>query len=465
MEASQWRESIRNKKVLVLGLAKTGVSVVKHLQALGAIVTVNDFKPLEENKDAQALIEENNARVVAGGHPVSLLDEDFAFMVKNPGIPYTNPMVVRAQEIGLPVYTDIELADKMTDAMLIGITGSNGKTTTTSLVGEMLSKAESLSGESFIGGNIGIPSLDIASKASAADRIILELSSFQLMGTDQFKPHIAAITNIYEAHLDYHGSMEAYISAKWQITANQTADDYLILNADQMPVFGDRTSKATIVPFSATNPQDEGAWFDQESQDFMWHDEVVFNRKDFFLPGHHNLENMLVALAIGKLLGISNEEIKNGVATFHGVKHRLQFVAEIEGRRFYNDSKATNNDASITALDSFKTDQDHVIWLAGGLDRGNDVTELADHMKRVKGMVVFGQAADKFADLGQDQGLSKIEKVEWIEEAVQAAFDMSAVGDTILLSPASASWDQYPNFEVRGDRYIKAVQELENSQN
>jgi UDP-N-acetylmuramoylalanine--D-glutamate ligase len=460
MEASQWRESIRNKKVLVLGLAKTGVSVVKHLQALGAMVTVNDFKPLEENKDAQALIEENNARVVAGGHPVSLLDEDFAFMVKNPGIPYTNPMVVRAQEIGLPVYTDVELADKTTDATIIGITGSNGKTTTTSLVGEMLSKANSLAGESFIGGNIGIPSLDIASKATASDRLILELSSFQLMGTDTFKPHIGVITNIYEAHLDYHGSMENYISAKWQITANQTADDYLILNADQMAVFGDRTSQATIVPFSATTIQKNGAWFDQDSQNFMWHEEVVFNRKDFFLPGQHNIENMLVAVAIGKLLGISNEEIRDGVSTFHGVKHRLQFVAEIEGRRFYNDSKATNNDATITALDSFNQDQDQVIWLAGGLDRGNEVVELADHMKQVKGMVVFGQSAEKFADLGHSEGLASIETVEWIEEAVQAAFNMSSPGDTILLSPAAASWDQYPNFEVRGDRYIKAIKQL-----
>lgn len=460
MEASQWRESVRNKKILVLGLAKTGVSVVQHLQALGAIVTVNDFKPLEENKDAQSLIEENNARVVAGGHPVSLLEEDFAFMVKNPGIPYSNPMVVRAQEIGLPVYTDIELADKMTDATIIGITGSNGKTTTTSLVGEMLGKADSLAGESYIGGNIGIPSLDIASKAEADDRLILELSSFQLMGTDAFKPHIAAITNIYAAHLDYHGSMDGYISAKWHITANQTADDFLILNADQMDVFGDRATKATVVPFSATTIQPDGAWFDQDSQNFMWHDEIVFNRKDFFLPGHHNVENMLVAVAIGKLLRISNEEIKNGVSAFHGVKHRLQFVAEIDGRRFYNDSKATNNDASITALDSFSQKHDNVIWLAGGLDRGNEVTELADHMDRVKGMVVFGQAADKFADLGQSQGLTEIEKVEWIEEAVKAAFDMSAPGDTILLSPASASWDQYPNFEVRGDRYIKSIEDL-----
>lgn len=460
MEASQWRESVRNKKILVLGLAKTGISVAKHLQALGAIITVNDAKPLEENKDAQALIEENNARVVAGGHPVSLLDEDFAFMVKNPGIPYTNPMVVRAQELGLPVYTDIEIADKLTDATIIGITGSNGKTTTTSLVGEMLSQADSLSGDSFIGGNIGIPSLDIASQAKARDRLILELSSFQLMGTKEFKPHIAAITNIYAAHLDYHGSMEDYISAKWQITANQTADDYLILNADQQAVFGERSTKATIVPFSATVAQKDGAWFDQESQNFMWHEEEVFNRKDFFLPGHHNLENMLVAVAIGKLLGISNEEIKNGVSTFHGVKHRLQFVAEIDGRRFYNDSKATNNDASITALDSFNQAQDQVIWLAGGLDRGNEVTELAKHMHQVKGMVVFGQAADKFKALGQSQGLSTIEKVTWIEDAVQAAYNMSEPGDTILLSPASASWDQYPNFEVRGERYIKAIDQL-----
>ncbi len=460
MQASEWRESIRNKKILVLGLAKTGVSVVKHLQALGAIVTVNDFKPLEENKDAQSLIEENNARVVAGGHPVSLLDEDFAFMVKNPGIPYTNPMVVRAEEIGLAVYTDIELADRMTDATIIGITGSNGKTTTTSLVGEMFQQASELTGQTYIGGNIGIPSLDVANSAKEADRIVLELSSFQLMGTSEFKPHIAAITNIYAAHLDYHGSLEEYISAKWRITANQTADDYLILNADQAAIFADRQTKATIVPFSATSVQEEGAWFDQETQNFMWKKEVVFNRKDFFLPGKHNVENMLVSLAIGKLSGMSNDTIRDGAKHFHGVKHRLQFVTEVAGRRFYNDSKATNNDATITALDSFEGPNDRVIWLAGGLDRGNSVDELADHMSNVTSMVVFGQAANKFEALGKDQGLDAVRKVEWIEDAVQAAFELSQPGDTILLSPASASWDQYTNFEVRGDRYIQAIQAL-----
>lgn len=461
MQATEWRESIRNKKILVLGLAKTGISVVKQLQELGAIVTVNDFKPLDENKDAQNLIDENNARVVAGSHPVSLLDEDFAFMVKNPGIPYTNPMVERALEIGLPVYTDIELANKISDATIIGITGSNGKTTTTTLIGEMLKDTSSLPGHTYIGGNIGIPSLDIASQANEADRLVLELSSFQLMGTKDFQPHIAAITNIYEAHLDYHGSLEEYISAKWRITANQTSDDYLILNADQKAVFGDRQTNATIVPFSATSQQAEGAWFDEEAQNFMWKDEIVFNRRDFLLPGKHNIENMLVTLAIGKLLALDNEAILTGVSTFHGVKHRLQFVAEINGRRFYNDSKATNNDASITALDSFRNPGDSVIWLAGGLDRGNAVTELADHMDHVEGLVVFGESADKFADLAKDQSIDKVQKVAFIEDAVKAAYELSNEGDIILLSPASASWDQYLNFEIRGDRYIEAIETLE----
>lgn len=465
MQAAEWRESIRNKKILVLGLAKTGVSVVKHLQALGAIVTVNDFKPLDENKEAQSLIDENNARVVAGSHPVSLLDEDFAFMVKNPGIPYTNPMVVRALEIGLPVYTDVELADKMTDATIIGITGSNGKTTTTSLVGEMLSHASNLEGQSFVGGNIGIPSLDIASQASEADRLILELSSFQLMGTSKFKPHIAAITNIYGAHLDYHGSMEEYISAKWRITANQTSEDYLILNADQKSVFGERQTNATIVPFSSTSQQIDGAWYDQATEKFMWHEEVVLDRRDLLLPGNHNVENMLVTMAVGKLLGVSNEDIKAGLAQFHGVKHRLQFVAEIDGRRFYNDSKATNNDATITALDSFMGPNDRVVWLAGGLDRGNTIDELGAHMDKVHAMVLSGESAEKFQALGQAKGITAIAKAEWIEDAVQKALDLSNEGDIILLSPASASWDQYPNFENRGDRYIKAIEALANPDN
>lgn len=457
METVLTKENIKNKKVIVLGLAVTGISVVRHLLELGALVTVNDWAPLQENKDAQTLIEEN-VRVIAGHHPVDLLDEEFAFMVKNPGISYSNPMVVRALQIGLPIYTDIELAGALTPAMIIGITGSNGKTTTTSLTHAILSKDRAFKGSSYVGGNIGIPALDVALKASADDRITLELSSFQLMGTKHFRPHIAAITNIFSAHLDYHGDLSAYIDAKWQITKNQRADDYLILNFDQ-EILRDRAAAtaAMVVPFSTKEKLSNGAWYDADNDVFMWQEEVVLKREQLLIPGKHNIENMLVAIAIVKILGVSNETISEAVSGFYGVEHRLQFVRELKGRKFYNDSKATNNDAAITALNSF---QQPIIWLAGGLDRHNSLDELIPAMQSVKTLIAFGETAAKFAELGTKANIENIIQVEWIEDAVKQAYASSEPGDVVLLSPASASWDQYPNYEIRGSRFVKAVNQL-----
>lgn len=453
------RESLRNKKILVLGLAMTGMSVVRHLRDLGAFVTVNDIKPLDENKEAQTLIEEN-VRVIAGSHPVELLEEDFAFMVKNPGIPYSNPMVQAAQAKGLPVYTDIELVGQLTAAETIGITGSNGKTTTASLTYQILEAATDLPGKNYLAGNIGLAALDVALDAQASDRLVLELSSFQLMGTYQFKPKIAAISNLYPTHLDYHGSLEAYLEAKWQITAQQEASDYLILNADQEMLWEKRQeTRAQVIPVSLTGQLQEGAWYDREGQRLMWRKEAVLDRDQVFIPGDHNIQNALIAIAIAKLLGVSNAAIKEACQAFHGVAHRMQFVLDYQGRRFYNDSKATNNDAAKTALRSFKAP---IVWIAGGLDRGLALDDLKAEAGQVKAMVVMGETADRFADLAKDMGIPYF-YAKNIEEATDLAFAQSQAGDVILLSPACASWDQYLNFEMRGDRFVQAAKRLAQS--
>lgn len=450
------RESLKNKKVLVLGLAMTGMSVVKHLTDLGAFVTVNDIKPLEENKEAQTLIEEN-VRVIAGSHPVELLEEDFAFMVKNPGIPYSNPMVQAAQAKGLPVYTDIELVGQLTPAEIIGITGSNGKTTTASLTFHILEAATDLPGKNYLAGNIGLAALDVALDAKASDRLVLELSSFQLMGTCSFKPKIAAITNLYPTHLDYHGSIEAYLEAKWQITAQQEASDYLLLNADQAVLWDKRhETQAQVIPVSLTGQSREGAWYDRAHQRLMWREEAVVERDQVFIPGDHNVQNALVAMAIAKLLGVSNTAIQAACQSFHGVAHRMQFVLDYQGRRFYNDSKATNNDAAKTALRSF---QAPIVWLAGGLDRGLGLEDLKPELGQVKAMVVMGQTADRFAKLAEDMKIPYVHAKN-IEEATDLAYAQSQAGDVILLSPACASWDQYLNFEMRGERFVQAAKHL-----
>lgn len=454
---SEVERLVKNKKILVLGLAKTGISVVKHLSKMGALITVNDIKPIEENKEAQDLIEDN-ARVITGSHPVELLEEDFAFMVKNPGIPYTNPMVVRAKEKGIPIYTDIELVQWFTQAQIIGITGSNGKTTTTSLAHTILKEANELDGQTLLGGNIGIPALDVAVGASDKDRLVLELSSFQLMGVQTFHPHIAAIIDIYPTHLDYHGTLENYVNAKWNITKNQTSSDYLLLNADQEILWRKQDeTESTIIPFSLKKALTDGAWYDIDSHCLMWRDECVMRREQLLLPGDHNVQNALVAIAIAKLLGVHNTTIIKVLSQFYGVKHRIQFIREYHKRRFYNDSKATNNEATITALKSF---QEPTIWLCGGLDRHNSVEELMPYLSQVKAMIVSGESKEKFKALGKEAGIPVIEQAEWIEDAVETAYRMSEEGDIILFSPASASWDQYPNFEVRGDRFIKAVETL-----
>lgn len=441
-----------HKKVLVLGLAKSGVSAASLLHSLGAFVTVNDKKTLSENPEAQGLLEQG-ITVICGDHPVELIDEGFELIVKNPGIPYHNPMIERAAERGIPVITEVELAFQVSEAPFIGITGTNGKTTTTTLVFEMLKEDHKLP---LIAGNIGTVASDVVREATEKNNIVIELSSFQLMGVESFNPKIAIITNLYEAHLDYHGQLEEYWDAKANITKNQTENEYFIMNADQEQVVKiANESKAQIIPFSTKKVVDNGAYVLDDAIWFM--DEEVMELKDVVLPGEHNLENILSSIAAAKLSGVNNEAIFKVLSTFQGVKHRLQYIAEYEGRKFYNDSKATNILATTKALAAFK---EPVVLLAGGLDRGNEFDELIPSLQSVKAIVTFGETAGKIERVARDAGIKTTQRVDNVEKAVPAAFKLSSPGDVILLSPACASWDQYKTFEVRGDIFIDAVHKL-----
>ncbi|MBO8176433.1 MAG: UDP-N-acetylmuramoyl-L-alanine--D-glutamate ligase [Bacillus sp. (in: Bacteria)] len=441
-----------NKKVLVLGLAKSGVSAASLLHKLGAFVTVNDYKPLSENPEAQNLLDEG-IKVICGGHPLELIDEGFELIVKNPGIPYDNPLVERALKKGIPIITEVELAYEICEAEFIGITGTNGKTTTTTLIFEMLKEGGKAP---LIAGNIGKVASEVVQQATKANDIVIELSSFQLMGIDKFCPKIAVLTNIYDAHLDYHGTKQEYVNAKAQLIKNQTKTDYFVYNADQDEVVAIANSgKGMHVPFSTTRKVSIGAYI--ENGWLMFQTERIMPVKEIRLPGQHNLENILAAVAVVKLKGVSNDAIYRVLTTFSGVKHRTQFVKELNGRAFYNDSKATNILATQSALKAF--DQP-VILLAGGLDRGNNFDELVPAMKNVKALITFGQTAQKIADAGNKAGIETIRRVDNVEEAVPVAYELSSPGDVILLSPACASWDQYKTFEVRGDIFIEAVHKL-----
>lgn len=449
-------ETFKNKKVLVLGLAKSGEAAAKLLDKLGAIVTVNDSKPFDENPSAQALLEEG-IKVICGSHPLELLDENFEWMVKNPGIRYDNPMVVKALEKGIPVITEVELAYMISDAPIIGITGSNGKTTTTTMIAETLNNG----GKSgLLSGNIGFPASEVAQTATDKDTLVMELSSFQLMGTRTFHPHIAVITNLMPTHIDYHGTFDNYVAAKWNIQKHMTADDFVVLNFNQdlAKELAQKTA-AQVVPFSTIEKVD-GAYLDGNTLYFK--EEAIMKASEIGVPGTHSVENALATIVVAKLSGISNEAIKETLAHFGGVKHRLQALGEVDGVRFYNDSKSTNILATQKALSGF--DNAKVILIAGGLDRGNEFDELVPDITGVKLMVILGESAPRVKRAADKAKVPYLDATD-VADATRIAFSNAEAGDVVLLSPANASWDMYKNFEVRGDEFIATFEALKESNN
>lgn len=440
-----------NKKVLVLGLARSGEAAARLLARLGAIVTVNDGKPFDENPSAQALLEEG-IKVVCGSHPLELLDERFELMVKNPGIRYDNPMVARALEKGVPVWTEVELAYLISEAPIIGITGSNGKTTTTTMIADVFNHA----GKSgLLSGNIGFPASEVAVNATADDTLIMELSSFQLMGVETFRPHIAVITNLMPTHIDYHGDFEGYVEAKWNMQNHMTEEDFVVLNFNQdlAKELAQRT-QATVIPFS-TSEKVDGAYLEEGTLYFKG--EAVMLVSEIGVPGSHNVENALATIVVAKLSGISNDVIKETLSLFGGVKHRLQFVGEVNGIKFYNDSKSTNILATQKALSGF--DNAKTILIAGGLDRGNEFDELVPDITGLKLMVILGESAPRVKRAADKAGVATLVAKD-VAEATRIAYENAEAGEVVLLSPANASWDMYKSFEVRGDEFITSFEAL-----
>ncbi|PIC65710.1 UDP-N-acetylmuramoyl-L-alanine--D-glutamate ligase [Sporosarcina sp. P13] len=445
-------EQFIGKRILVVGLAKSGVAAAGLLHRLGAEVVVNDAKPIEGNEEA-ATLQVLGIEVIGGGHPSDLLERGFDVIVKNPGIPYSNPLIMQAVERELRIWTEVELAWLISEAPIIAITGSNGKTTTTTLLYHMLNIGKK---KPLIAGNIGTVACTVAEKAMSDEVIVLEASSFQLAGTENFKPKIAIFTNLYEAHLDYHGTTNEYLDAKLQVARNQSAEDYLIYNNDQEVV---KTSVATMnsrkVPFSVNGKMVEGISADEEW--IYWLGEPFISTRKIKLPGRHNLENILAATAAAILKGCEKTAIENVLSSFTGVRHRMQFVREFNGRTIYNDSKATNTLATKSAITSFKQP---IILIAGGLERGHSFEELRPYMKNIRTVVAIGETAERFAEFAESCGVAQSLLATTMEDAVKVAYESSSEDDVILLSPSCASWDQYPSFEIRGDQFIHAVMKL-----
>lgn len=442
----------QNKNILILGLAKSGYAAAKLLHQLGASIVVNDQQDCEDNEQAQEL-KGMGMDVICGGHPLSILERPIDLIVKNPGIPYRIPILQEATEKNIPIITEVELAYEITEANIIGITGSNGKTTTTTLIYEML-KADGKNPE--IAGNIGEVACEKAAKCKKGQWLVMELSSFQLKGIDSFKPKISILLNLYDAHLDYHGTKDDYAHSKGNLVKNQTEEDCCVINYDQTEVLNlTESCRAKKVGFSLTQKLESGAYMDQDAVYF--NQEKIIDKADIVLPGNHNLENVLAAISAAKLAGASNQAICSVLKTFTGVKHRLQFVKDVEARKFYNDSKATNILAATTAIQAF---EQPVILLAGGLDRGNDFDALIPALKSVKAVITFGQTAEKIKEASEKAGIKMIKHVDNVEKAVPAAYKLSSPGDIVLLSPACASWDQFKTFEQRGDMFVQSVHKL-----
>jgi UDP-N-acetylmuramoylalanine--D-glutamate ligase len=448
----------QNKRVLVLGLAKSGLAAAKLLSALGARVMVNERKPREQAIGVEEL-EALGIEATFGGHPMALLSKQLFCIVKNPGIPFDIPFLQAAEQKGIPVITEVELAYQLSEAEIIGITGSNGKTTTTTLIYEMLREGPKLP---LLAGNIGPVFSEIAAQATQENVLVTELSSFQLLGTHSFKPKIGVFLNIYDAHLDYHHTKAHYLQSKLKLFQNQVSSDIAILNADQAILRQQaKALKGQVVWFSTTGTVSRGGWLDNGFLKYRSSagDKIALvHVEELKLPGAHNLENALAAATTALEAGADVGRVKEVLRSFQAVPHRLQFVRELKGVKYYNDSKATNWMAAQKGIAAFK---EPIVLIAGGLDRQESIEVLRQLFnQQVKGLVTYGQNKSKMADAAHIAGVKEVICVDNVKEAVVEAARLAVEGDVVLLSPAAASWDQFNSFEERGDMFTQSVHML-----
>jgi len=422
---------LEGSKALVVGMEKSGRAAAEFLRARGAIVTATDIR-LQDVPGFRLQSEE-------------LFDEPWDLIVLSPGVPSDLPGLQRARTRGVEVIGEIELAAPWLRGKTIGITGSNGKTTTTSLVGHILKNAGV---PVQVGGNIGTPVIAMAETSLEGQWNVLELSSFQLETIRSFHANVAVCLNVTQNHLDRHHTFENYAAAKGNLFRTQAAGDYAVLNADDATCrsFAGLTAAKTVW-FSGNDIRDGQVWVGDES---------LMPLSDIPIPGRHNAENVMAAAAAARFAEVSLEQIAAAVRTFHAVEHRLEFVTEIRGVRFYNDSKATSVDATIKALDSFEGN----LWvILGGKDKGSDYTVLRERLQRkAKAALLIGSSAEKIAD--QLAGATNLIGAGTLDRAVAEAWQQAVPGDTVLLAPACASFDQFQSYEHRGQVFKQLVGQL-----
>ena len=447
---------LKGKKVLVVGLGKSGLAAALFLRRRGAQVTVSDVRSAEAlAKDIPALLEEG-IMVEAGGHGLLTFRRQDLIVV-SPGVPLDTPELAQVKRFGLPVIGELELAARFLRGKSVAITGSNGKTTTTSLLGEILEEAGF---PTLVGGNIGVPVVALIEESTPETWSVLEVSSFQLESTEQFRPDIAVILNITPDHLDRHGTFENYALAKERIFAAQTAGDFAVLNADNVRAAAAAPrSTAQVYWFSMERPVEQGAWVEEghvvyrSSKDAPT--ESIIPLSGISLKGEHNVENVLAAVCAARLAGAAVEPIRRAIENFKAVEHRLEYVATLNGVDFYNDSKATNVDATAKAVAAFNTP---VLLILGGKDKNSDYTQLSELLRsHVRAVYTIGSAAAKIES--QLRGVVPLHSCETLDKAVSAAATAAHPGEVVLLAPACSSFDQFESYEHRGRVFKELVNE------
>jgi len=447
---------LAGKRVLVVGIGKSGLAAAHFLKERGARVTVSDARPATLIAELSSLLDEGFI-VEAGSHGLLTFRRQDLIVV-SPGVPMSTPELMTVRAIGAHIIGELELGAQFLRGEIVAITGSNGKTTTTALMGEILKTSGR---PTLVGGNIGRPVTEMVAESTAETWSVLEVSSFQLETIETFRPRIAVVLNITPDHLDRHGTFEAYAAAKTRITENQTGEDYLVLNGeDKNTQMVAAHSKAQIFWFSARRRIKQGAFVHGESIFFAANEsaqpEPVMPVAEIGLAGRHNVENVLAAVCAARLAGVPSEVIRKAVAAFRAVEHRLEFVRELDGVRYFNDSKATNVDATAKAIEAFPGG---IHLILGGKDKDSDYTVLTPLLReRVETVITIGSAAEKIER--QLAGVLKIERAETMDRAVALARANAAAGDTVLLAPACASFDQFENYEHRGRVFKELVHGL-----
>ena len=446
---------LQGKKVLVVGLARTGIAAARFLARQGVRLKVSEARAAIEVEAAQKALQDLPVEWEWGGHTLRFFEE-VDLIVVSPGVPMDLEPLVQARAKGIPVISEMELAFQFLRHPVIGITGTNGKTTTTTLIGEMLRAAGR---KVFVGGNIGNPLIDYVDGSQEEEWIVVEISSFQLEGIVNFRPHISVLLNITEDHLDRYANFQEYIQAKGKIFQNQRKDDYALLNADDPLTFQfAHRIKSQVMLFSSQRAVPVGCFLERDAIVFQGGEgtQERLGLEGLKIRGIHNWENVMAAIGVAKICGCPSEALQKVMGEFPGLEHRLEWVKDIDGVSFFNDSKGTNVGSVVKSLMSFR---EPILLIAGGKDKGGDYSPLKNIVgTRVKGMVLIGEAKKKmYAALGE---LTETLQADTLEEAVHWAASKASPGDVVLLSPACSSFDMFENYQERGRRFKAIVQEL-----